>query len=476
MNRRDFLGLSATAAIFLLAGCGGGGSSSTNSSDLSNLDSNQTKLPIPTLIEGVDKNGTKHYDISINRAKHNFFSNTQTNTYAFGEQSYLGPTIKLNVGDSVSINYTNNLDEATTVHGHGMHVPAIMDGAAHQVINPGDTWSAKYIVKQEASTNWYHPHYMGKTAEHVYMGLAGLIIVEDNHSKSLDIPKTYGVDDIPLVLQDRVFNSSGQIDYSPSRMEIMHGYVGDVAITNGAIEPYVEVENKEIRFRILNGSNASVYNLGFENGKSFKQIATDNSFLESPVSLSRVTLSPGERAEIVVDLSGNYGDSLTFKDFNSGKKFLELKVNKEATTTTNTPNNLITLKHLNPSDAIKTRTFKLDMGGRMKLTINGKSMNMSRIDEVVPLNQVEIWEVENTMQMNHNFHIHATHFEIIERNGSTPAANERGYKDTVFLRAGDKVKLIVKMTDYTDSNKPYMYHCHFLEHEDNGMMGQFIVV
>ena len=482
MNRRDFLGLSATAAIFLLTGCvggGGGNRMSQSSSDLSNLTINKRALPIPTLLEGVDKNGVKHYDISINKAQHNFFSNANTNTFAFGNQSYLGPTIKLNVGDDVSINYTNNLDEATTVHGHGMHVPAIMDGAAHQPIAPNATWSAVYRVNQEACTNWYHPHYMGKTAEHVYMGLAGLIIVEDSNSRSLDIPKTYGVDDIPLVLQDRVFSSNGQIDYSPSRMEIMRGYVGDVAVTNGAIEPYIELENREVRFRILNGSNASVYNIGFENGKSFKQIATDNSFLESPVSLTRVTLSPAERAEIVVDLSSNYGDTLILKDFNSSKKFLEVRVNKEATTSANTPNSLVTLTHLNPSDAVKTRKFTLDMSGgmgSMKLTINGKSMDMSRIDEAVPLNQVEIWEVENTMRMNHNFHIHATHFEIIERNGSTPAANERGYKDTVFLRPGDKVKLIVKMTDYTDSNKPYMYHCHFLEHEDNGMMGQFTVV
>ena len=471
MNRREFLGLSAVASIFLLAGCGG---ASSSGSDLSNLDKVGKSLPIPTILRGVDRDGVKHYNLSINRTEHNFFDNVKTSTYAFNEQTFLGPTILLENGDDVSINYTNNLDEPTTVHGHGMHVPAVMDGAAHQPIAVGETWSAQYRVKQEASTNWYHPHYMGKTAEHVYTGLAGLIIVEDENSKSLDLPKRYGEDDIPLVLQDRVFSSSGQLDYSPSRREMMQGYIGDVAITNGAIEPYIDVENKEIRFRILNGSNASVYNLGFENGKTFKQIATDNSFLESPVSLSRVTLSPGERAEIVVDLSGSYGDSLVLKDFNTGKKFLNIKVSKSSTTQTTTPNHLVSLVHLNPNDSVKTRTFVLGHD-RMKLQINGKSMSMSRIDENVPLNQVEIWEVTNSMGMKHNFHIHATHFEIIERNGRSVAANERAYKDTVYLAPNDTVKLVVKMIDYADSVKPYMYHCHFLEHEDGGMMGQFIV-
>ena len=471
MNRREFLGLSAVASIFLLTGCGGGSNSGSN---LSNLSESSKKLPIPTLLRGVDRDGVKHYDLTINRAKHSFFDNVKTDTYAFSGQTFLGPTILLENGDDVSINYKNNLGEPTTVHGHGMHVPAVMDGAAHQPIATGTIWSAKYRVNQEACTNWYHPHYMGKTAEHVYMGLAGLIIIEDATSKALDLPKRYGEDDIPLVLQDRIFSSSGQLDYSPSRREMMHGYIGDVAITNGAIEPYVDVENKEIRFRILNGSNASVYNLGFENGKTFKQIATDNSFLESPVSLSRVTLSPAERAEIVVDLSGDYGSSFVLKDFNSGKKFLEIKVSKSATTQTTTPKHLISLPHLNPSNAVNTRRFVLNHSG-MNLQINGKSMDMNRIDENVPLNQVEIWEVENSMGMKHNFHIHATHFEIIERNGRSVADNEKGYKDTVYLAPNDKVKLIVKMIDYADATKPYMYHCHFLEHEDGGMMGQFIV-
>ena len=479
MKRRTFITLSISAAALLLAGCGGN-SSTTNTGGNNNGTGAgnaiaQTSLPIPTLLTGEVRNGVRHFDLSLHEATHSFFPGTQTATYAI-DGTYLGPTLLLRNGDEVSINYTNNLPETTTMHGHGMHVPASMDGGPHQMIKPGETWSARYRVNQKACTNWYHPHLMGKTAEHVYKGLAGLIIVEDDESQALDLPKRYGIDDIPLVLQDRRFDSAGQLDYSPSRMEIMRGYIGDTFITNGAINPYIALEAKEIRFRILNGSNASVYDLGFDDGRSFAQIATDNAFLETPVSLTRLRLSPGERAEIVVDLSGDKEKTLQLKDFQTGKSFLELRVTKEATATTTLPDNLTSLVRFNPQNAQTTRRFTL--AGRMgTFTINGVSMDMNVINERVPIDQIEIWEVENTMGMHHNFHIHATHFMILERNGNPAnvAENEKGYKDVVYLPAGERVKLIVKMVDYKDPTSPYMYHCHFLEHEDAGMMGQFTV-
>jgi len=363
------------------------------------------------------------------------------------------------------------------MHGHGMHLPASMDGGPHQPIKPTETWSAQFTVNQKACTNWYHPHLMGKTAEHVYKGLAGFIMIDDAESQSLDLPKNYGVDDIPLVLQDRFFDANYQLDYSPSMMEVMMGYKGDIFITNGVINPFVEVEAKEIRFRILNGSNSTVYTLGFDDNRFFKQIATDNSFLNAPVSLNRVRLSPGERAEIVVDLSDEIDNSLHLKDFTQNKNFLKIDVTKSASIQTSTPSILTTLDIHNPDDVVNRRNFTLS--GRMDdLFINDKSMDINRIDEVVPLGQVEIWEVYNSMRMEHNFHIHATHFMILERNGNSANVleNEKGYKDTIYLAPGDRVKLIIKMVDYADEVNPYMYHCHFLEHEDAGMMGQFTVV
>jgi len=364
------------------------------------------------------------------------------------------------------------------MHGHGMHLPATMDGAAHQPIAAGATWSAQYTVNQRACTNWYHPHYMGKTAEHVYKGLAGLIILEDAEILGLDLPKNYGVDDIPLVLQDRIFDTTAQFDYSPSLREIMQGYKGDTFIANGVYNATLDVEAKEIRFRILNGSNATVYNLQFSDGRTFKQIGTDNSLLEAPVSMTSLKLSPAERAEIVVDFSADLNGTFYLQETTQGKNFLRINVPTVASSTTTTPATLTTLIKNTLAEAVRTRTFSLSASGPGDLRINGVSMDINVINERVPVNDVEIWEVTNTMGMNHNFHIHGSHFLVAERNGSSAnvLANELGYKDTVLLEANDTVKLIVKMTEYTDTTTPYMYHCHFLEHEDAGMMGQFTVV
>ena len=485
MNRRSFFKLSAITATWLLSGCGGGGTRrgmgsnmglSISSFDFTPYVNTLTPLAIPPLLTPTDIGGVKNYDLTIQKATHTFFAGYDTATYAVNG-TYLGPTLKLTNGDSVSINFTNNLDEPTTMHGHGMHLPANMDGAAHQPIAVGATWSAQYTVNQRACTNWYHPHYMGKTAEHVYKGLAGLIIIEDNEINRLDLPKTYGVDDIPLVLQDRIFDSNGQLDYSPSTREIMQGYRGDTLIANGVYNAYVDVQAKEIRFRVLNGSNATVYTLQFSDGRTFKQIGTDNSLLETPVSLTSLKLSPAERAEIVVDFTHDLNGSLYLQESTQGKNFLKINVTQVAGAVTTTPNSLTTLTKNRLAEAVRTRTFSLGASGPGKFTINGVSMDINVINERVPVNDVEIWEVTNTMPMNHNFHIHATHFLVAERNGSSAnvAANEQGYKDTVLLEPNDSVKLIVKMVDYTSTTDPYMYHCHFLEHEDAGMMGQFTV-
>ena len=514
MQRRKFLAMSSITSLWLLSGCESGiatGSNSANAGSSGDMIAGRkgmgggnggrmnggrmgggnngggtgggntgtpatSTLPIPELRRPVLRDGVQHYDLDVVEAEHAFFKGAKTKTYAI-EGSYLGPTLLLSNGDDVSLNYTNKLPVETTMHGHGMHVPGEMDGTAHQPIAVGSTWSAKYTVDQRACMNWYHPHYMHKTAPHVYQGLAGCIIIEDDESRALDVPQRYGIDDIPLVLQDRFFSADKTaLVYAPSNMQLNMGYVGDTFIANGAIEPTFEAEAKELRIRLLNGSNSTMYTLGFTNGKVFKQIATDNAFLEKPVSMSKIVLSPGERAEIVVDLTDDMGSALVLQEFNYTKTFLTVNVSKEATAVTTTPRRLTTLEPI--ETPVRKRVFKLGMKGMGQFTINGKSMDMMRIDERLNLGDVEEWEIINNMGMNHNFHIHATHFRVISRNGSAAKvrANEKGYKDVVHLAGKERVKFIVKMTDVTaDDANPYMFHCHFLEHEDNGMMGQFTV-
>jgi FtsP/CotA-like multicopper oxidase with cupredoxin domain len=455
----------------------GSGNTDPSSGDATNTGAKKGSLPIPELIKPVTRNGVKHYDLNVNQAQHEFFDGILTKTFSISS-TYLGPTLLLTNGDNVSLNYTNNLSEEITMHGHGMHVPAKMDGTPHQTIGIGETWSAQYTVNQKACTNWYHPHTHHKTPHHVYQGLAGMIIIEDDESKALDLPNRYGIDDIPVVLQDRFFSADKTtLDYTPSQQQINRGYIGDVFITNGAIEPTFDAEAKEIRFRLLNGSNSTVYDLSFSNGKSFKQIGGDNSLLKAPVKMTRLVLSPGERAEIVVDLTDDMGTSFTLHESRENKTFMTINVNKNATAITSLPDSLATLDDIDLSLVKRTRQFTLDMNN-MQFTINRKAMDMNRIDEIVPLGDTEIWEVTNKMMMDHNFHMHATHFRVIERNGSAANVleNEKGYKDVVYLKGRESVKLLVKMTDYADETVPYMYHCHFLEHENNAMMGQFTVV
>ena len=500
MDRRTFLkmlGLStATPVFFNLTGCQGGAAYDSASSSgvgtsvtdfAASLKTGQP-LVVPPLYAGQeDTSGTRIYDLSIQDSSAEFATGFTTATWSINPPGqtlgFLGPTLKLTNGKAVSIRYTNRLNETTTMHGHGMHVPAAMDGGPHQRIVPGSTWAAEYTVNQPACTAWYHPHEMGKTAEQVYKGLAGMIIVEDSNSRSLGLPQTYGVDDIPLVLQDRVFDSNGQLEYTPSAMEIMRGYRGNIWLTNGQVKPVFEAREGLLRLRLLNGSNAGLYRLSLNTGEAFSLIATDNGFLSQPVSLTSILLTPGERAEIVLDLNGKAGQSFALQatEIVSGNQgvFLDIRVSSTPADVTSLPANLTNLMLYDPNNAVRTRTFTLGMAGMGRFTINGKSMDMTRIDEQVPVNDLEIWEVRNTMGMPHNFHIHATHFIPLDRNGSSgnlEAWERNAYKDTLYVPANATVRFLVKMTDYTDSVNPYMYHCHFLEHEDAGMMGQFTVV
>jgi len=469
VTRRDFIKISAFTAL-TLSGCG------EDLFGLSDLKFTPFSKPlaIPPEINGVLTNSRLLYKLSVQDGVSSFFDNTTTATRGING-ALLGPTIRVKNGDDIDFEVTNNLSEVFALHWHGMHLPPDMDGGPHQEIAIGGTWTASFTIKQQACTNWYHPHTHNKTATQVYDGIAGFLIVDDNESLALDIPKSYGVDDFPIVVQDRRFNNNAELDYTLSMRDKMSGIMGEIILVNGVINPYVDVENKEVRFRLLNGSNARTYNFVFLNNKSFKQIATDNSFLESPISLNSIILSPGERAEIVVDFSSNLGESFILKDLNSGFNIFKIDVSISASKTTLTPNTLTSLSIPDYTKAVKTRSFVLSMS-RMNVYINDKQMDMNVINETINVDDIEIWEITNSSGMRHNFHTHASHFYIIERNGSTPPNSEKGLKDTVRLEAGDSVKVVIQMSDYTDNTNPYMYHCHILEHEDAGMMGQFLVV
>ncbi len=217
------------------------------------------ELLIPPLLEPA-QGGVARFDLSLGESSHDFGSGVLTDTVSYNGQSVLGPTMRWRSGSDVEINVSNNLDEGTTAHWHGADVPAEDDGGPHSQIEPGQTWVADFEVIQPAATLWYHPHMMGTSAEQVFHGAAGMIIVEDDNSAAASLPSTYGVDDIPVILQDREFTADGQLSF-----EIDNDDDGDLnpnLTVNGTMDPYTTVPAGPVRLRLLNGSQARVYELG----------------------------------------------------------------------------------------------------------------------------------------------------------------------------------------------------------------------
>lgn len=432
------------------------------------------RFPIPALLEDKSSDpGRVDFDLVAQRGETEFFSGKPTETFGYNS-GYLGPTIRVKRGQEVNIKVKNLLDETITTHWHGALVHGEMDGGPRQVIPAGGEWNAHFTIEQPAATIWYHTHAMGFTGEQVYKGLAGLFIIDDEVSENLNIPKDYGINDIPLVIQDRRFAEDGSLLYLTKPGDLMMGMFGDTVLVNGAISPVLEVSTIKMRFRILNGSNARIYDFSLSDGSSFTQIASDNGFLESPVELNTLRLSPAERAEIIIDFS-NYsvGDVITLESRRGELKILDFSVMEEAEDTTTIPEKLTTINKIPESAAVKTRTFVLG-GMGPSANINGQQMNlqtgMDTIHEFVNLGDTEIWEINNLYTgMPHPFHVHGVHFQVLDISGSPPPANEQGWKDTVLVNTGEKVR-IIQTFNYKGI---YMFHCHNLEHEDAGMMLQY---
>ncbi len=208
----------------------------------------------------------------------------------------------------------------TTIHWHGIHLPAAMDGGPHQPITAGATWNPYWTIDQPSATLWYHPHPHGETADHVYRGIAGLFLIDDDESASLQLPDEYGVDDIPLIIQDKSFKDNGELDFSPASFFDSlsgagnFGILGDRILVNGTYNPHLDITRSLMRFRLLNGSNARFYNIGFSDDRPFRLIATDNGLVTGePPELTRLLLGLGERAEIVVEFAA--GDEVILHSF-----------------------------------------------------------------------------------------------------------------------------------------------------------------
>ncbi len=444
-------------------------------------------LQIPPLETGtVTADGTRVFDLELQSGTTDLGHGPGTRTWGFNG-SYLGPTLRAARGEKVRVDVTNHLGETSTVHWHGMHLPAAMDGGPHQTVDAGETWSPNWTVDQPAASLWYHPHLHGSTAQHVYRGLAGMFLLDDPADATTPagraLPREYGVDDIPLIVQDKKFDGD-QLDAGAGTFSNV-GTLGDEILVNGTPRPYLDVTTEAVRLRLLNASNARVFDFSLESGMQFDLVGSDGGLLEHPTPVSSVQLSPGERAEIVVRPRPGTRDVLRStppdldvdffqKRFSGGDDsfdILELRTSAVLESSAALPERLTTFEDLGEPSTVR----RIDLNGTNM--INGREMDMSRIDDVVPAGSTELWEVRNGSGTHHNFHIHDVQFEVVDATGTREdGALLAGRKDTVFVPPNTTVRLLVRFGDHSDPAMPYMYHCHLLRHEDDGMMGQFVVV
>lgn len=484
-----------------------------------------TPLPMPPLIDGRDIGNVVTLEATSGTTKFQQGAASRTLGYS---GSYLGPVLRLHRGDTVTMTVANKLDRPTTVHWHGLLAPSDLDGGPYNAIAPGEVWQPFLTIDQPAATLWYHPHPHGDTARQVYHGLAGLLYVEDGSSQKLGLPNRYGIDDIPLILQDRAFSADGLLSYDNSPAAIQHGSRGDTLIVNGAIAARSEVPAGVVRLRLLNGANARNFRLVFADRRPMFVIANDNGFIPAPVAVSELTIAPGERYEILVDFSdGKLIPLLTYPD-TIAPPGTPASDNPQAPLTPvllfapggamksasqYIPKRLAETEPAAAAAAVRRRSFVLDgmaaandaitkgasapqmdsgaMPGMdhsqmstatpatgpsglelgMKMAINGMAFDMARIDADMKIGETEIWELRST-EMAHPFHIHGASFRILSLDGAPPSDHVAGAKDTVLVR--DSAEILVSFKHKTEAGKPFVFHCHILEHEDAGMMAQYV--
>ena len=388
-----------------------------------------------------------------------------------------GPTIEIREGDHVIIHFHNELPQATSVHWHGLHIPADQDGSPLYPVQPGKSHDYIFTIQHgTAGTYWYHPHPDMTTGYQVARGLYGALIVRAD-----DDPLPASLTDRVIILSDNRFRPDGSIDTPDEASQAglideENGREGNTFFLSGHVMPTIGIRSGEVqRWRIINASAARVYRLSL-GGASFTQVGSDGGLFEHPVEMKEIVLSNSERVEILVRGTGAPGSSTTLQSLPYDRyppqtrpagwdKAIDLATlkysNEPPVAQVQLPLTLRVIPVLDTLKATATRYFSLGQG-----IINGKTMDMNRVDTRVRLGATEIWQIENIVGMDHPFHLHGFRFQIIDRNGVPE--KDRRWKDTVNVPKHEVIRFIVKYDDFPGK---WMYHCHILDHEDHGMMG-----
>jgi spore coat protein A len=381
------------------------------------------------------------------------------------------------------------------VHVHGAKAPPESDGFPDAWFAPGQSATFHYPNRQDAATLWYHDHAMGIERLNQYAGLFGFFLIRDATEDALDLPR--GPYEIPLVVCDRLFFADGRLNY-PTSGDAASPWVpevyGDAALVNGRLFPFLEVEPRAYRFRLLNASNTRTYTFVLSGKRAFRQIGSDQGLLPAPVTVESITLGPAERADVVLDFSGDAGANVTLQ--NGLLPLMQFRVAPgPAARPRPLPARLRSIARLAPATAIKSRTLTLDeyrdpATGRMTMLLNGTYWRQP-VTEAPELDTVEIWSLVNLTEDTHPVHLHLVRFQILDRQtfdaegvqytGQTrttgpripPGPGETGWKDTVRADPGVITRIIARFEGYAGR---YVWHCHLLEHAANEMMRPFEVV
>ena len=441
--------------------------------------------------------------LTLQEGMHSFTGGAPTMSYG-ANGDVLGPTLIVHRGDAADWTVVNALPDSTTLHWHGMHVAAHNDGGPYTPIAPGAAWNPEFTVLDPAGTFWYHPHLHHMTEHQVSMGVAGQIWVRDPVEQALDLPRTYGVDEFPIILQTKDFDAMGMV--------LAGTNADDIPLVNATAGGTLAVPASVVRLHLLNGASQRVFHLGFTDNLPFHLIATDGGLLPAPVERTRLRLSPGERAEVLVDCGGLEGTSFELLSFASelpsatyGAAQPGMGAGMVLTGYAGNPLNgtdfpFMTLQVgppgdvtsipevLDPSHVVPWTTGEVNRGFTFSpsvmgpnalnnpFVINGTPFAMDVINFEAQLGDIEVWQLTNNSPIGHPFHVHNTPFYLLDRNGVAPGPEEAGLKDVVFVPAMQSARIILQFNDFADPDMPYMYHCHMLVHEDGGMMGAFVVV
>lgn len=387
-----------------------------------------------------------------------------------------GPLLEVHEGDRVIVHFRNNLPETTTVHWHGLHIPVTSDGSPFYPVAPGKQYDYVFTIQPgTAGTYWYHPHPDMTTGRQIARGLAGALIVRAAEDPLPPMPDTV------LLLSDNRFLSDGSIDWADQRspqglIDEVNGREGDVLFVNGQVRPTISIRSGEVqRWRIINASASRVYRLAIP-GQTFVHVGSDGGLFERPIDVREIILSNSERVEVLVRGTGPPGSRTVLqtlpydryvpqtrpKDWDVARDLLALEYTSEAPVAPAAiPDRLRAVPAIDPATATATRVMALSQG-----LINGRMMDMKRVDVRARLGATEIWQIENLVGMDHPFHLHGFQFQVIDRNGVPEPF--RSWKDTVNVPKHETVRFIVRYDDYPGK---WMFHCHILDHEDHGMMG-----